>query len=623
MIRQIRRIRLIRLPCYLLPLLIASTAACAQAPSTSQAPANPVPVFKSSANAVVVDVVVTKGQDEPVQSLHKQDFQVFEDGKPQSIDFFEEHTALPDPQINLVKMPPNVFTNVPEAPLTDSVNVLLLDSLNTPRQDQSFMRDQLLKYLKNKKPSARIAIFTLGSRLNLIQGFTGDSGLLQAALKDKHFGFSPVTAEPSRSRSDDDADKEEVAIKAEAFGGARGMGTAGVAALQQSQAQYSEYQGDQRVAMTLDALQHLGRFLAGIPGRKNLIWFASSYPIYFFPNSTEKQPLNNHGEYAKQIKATSDLLTLSKVAVYPIDAEGMMNDHPMDSEHDLGAAGMGGALLTNTMNGAAARSDTISTMRQLAADTGGQAILNSNDLGAALDRVIHNGDHYYTLVYTPANKQMDGNFRNIQIKLGENKYQLSYRRGYYADDSSAPANSKPQKTLVSASVSNQEPAQHADPLTPLLTRGMPASTQVLYAVRVQPAEPQPAPTAKHLGANTKLTGAFTRYTADFLIDPKKIQLELTPEGNRTGKIQVGLLAWDHDGKALNWVGGTMVLNLNPTTYLEIQKTGIRAHAELDIPQTNVYLSTGVYDLNANKAGTLEIPLAPTAPAAALASPSGK
>jgi VWFA-related protein len=487
------------------------------------------------------------------------------------------------------------------------------------------MREQLLKYLKNKQPSTRIAVFTLGSKLNLIQGFTGDSGLLQAALKDKHFGFSPVTAEPSRSRSDDDADKEEVAIKAEAFGGPRGMGTAGVAALQQSQAEYAGYQGDQRVAMTLDALQHLGRFLAGIPGRKNLIWFASSYPIYFFPKSTEKQPLNNHGEYAKQIKATSDLLTLSKVAVYPIDAEGMMNDHPMDSEHDLGAAGMGGGLVHNTMEGAAGRSETISTMQQLAADTGGQAIFNANDLDGALNRAIHNGDHYYTLVYTPANKQMDGNFRSIQIKLGDSKDQLSYRRGYYADDNSAPSliSAKPQKTIVSASGSNQEPAQHSDPLTPLLTRGMPAATQILYAVRVQSADPQPALTAKHLGANTKLTGAFTRYTADFLIDPKKIQLDLTPEGNRTGKIQVGLLAWDHEGKALNWVGGTMVLDLNSTAYAEIQKTGIRAHAELDVPLTNVYLSTGVYDLTANKAGTLEIPLAPAAPAAALSSPSGK
>src|SRR5580658_1067369 len=74
-----------------------------------------VPVFQAHSHAVVVDVVVTKG-DEAVTGLHKQDFQVLEDGKPVSLDFFEEHTArtLPPGAVPpLEKMPPNVYTNVP------------------------------------------------------------------------------------------------------------------------------------------------------------------------------------------------------------------------------------------------------------------------------------------------------------------------------------------------------------------------------------------------------------------------------------------------------------------------------------------------------------------------------
>jgi VWFA-related protein len=582
---------------------------------------NSIPVIQSSTHAVVVDVVVTKGQDEPVTALHKQDFQLTEDGKAQPIDFFEEHTSLAAPSdIKLAPMPPNVYTNVPAAPLTDSVNLLLLDSLNTPRPDQTYIHQQILAYLKSMKPATRIAIFTLGSKLRMVQGFTDDPALLQAALNDKNYGFSPKTTDVSRSRSDDDDDKAAVAAKSEAFGGGtrggggRGMGTAGVNALQQSQAEFVEFQADQRTAITFEALQVLGRYLAGIPGRKNLIWFASSYPIYFFPKSGERQPFNDHREYTDEIKKTADLMTLSKVAVYPVDAEGMMNDHPMDAEHNLGAAGEGGELLRNTMEGAGQRADTMSAMEQLAADTGGEAIFNTNDLNGAVNHAIGNGAHYYTIVYTPTKKEMDGQFRHIQIKINQGKYKLSYRRGYYADDTEKLASVTPGSNLQNSSASksgsatNQQVSLQTSSLQPRLIRGAPSATQVLYAVRVQPSALQPAPSARRAGSNARLTGPITRYTADFLIDWKKVQLQLGPEGSRTGKVHVELLAFDRDGKALNWTGGTIVLNLNAATYAQIQKSGILAHAELDLPRTDVYLATGVYDLESGKTGTLEIPI---------------
>jgi hypothetical protein len=73
-------------------------------------------------------------------------------------------------------------------------------------------------------------------------------------------------------------------------------------------------------------------------------------------------------------------------------------------------------------------------------------------------------------------------------------------------------------------------------------------------------------------------------------------------------IRLELLAYDHDGKALNWTGQTMGLNLDAKTYAAIQHSGIPAHLEIDLPNTDVYLATGIYDLQANKAGTLEIPI---------------
>src|SRR5882757_1001740 len=71
------------------------------------------PTFKSKVRAVLVDVVVTSGKGEPIPDLHKEDFEVLEEGKPQTVSFFEEHKGAPPTQTKLPPMQPNVFTNFP------------------------------------------------------------------------------------------------------------------------------------------------------------------------------------------------------------------------------------------------------------------------------------------------------------------------------------------------------------------------------------------------------------------------------------------------------------------------------------------------------------------------------
>jgi VWFA-related protein len=565
-----------------------------------------VPVLRANTRAVAVDVVVTRGHDEPVTALRKQDFHVIEDGKPQSIDFFEDHAAISaPPNIKLVPMPANVFTNVPAAPESDSVNVLLLDLLNTDRQDQSYVHQQITDYLKNMQPGVRVAIFTLSTGLRLIQGFTADNSLLRSSLDDKKNGVSTQKTSASRSLQDKQDDKEDIerltAIQA---------GAVAIEEVERAQANLASYQENDRALMTLEALQNLARYLTGIPGRKNLIWFSGSFPISVFPSAKENRSFSQTREYNTAVKQTADMLTFSKIAVYPINAAGMMQDHSMGPEQDGNQAGVGPGLLHNIMDEAAQRANIISAMEQLAADTGGEAIFNNNDLAAATARAINNGAHYYTIVYTPTDKQMDGQYRRIEVKLTEGKYKLAYRRGYYADDMEKTSKPKVSKGLKSASASDGHPDGKTDstPLRQLMARGMPSSTQILYGVRVLPAAPQPAPTAIRAGYNPKLPSPTTRYTADFLIDWKKVQLQPAPDGSHTGMIRLELLAYDRDGKALNWTGQTMGLTLDVRTYTAIQHSGIPAHLEIDLPNKDVYLVTGIYDLEADKAGTLEIPV---------------
>jgi VWFA-related protein len=581
-----------------------------------------VTTFKASSEAVVVDIVVTKGHDEPVTGLRKEDFQINEDGKAQPVAYFEEHAPDDAPAAPLPQMPPNVFTNQPAAQSGDSVNVLLLDSLNTDREDQAYVHQEIEKYLNTMDPGTRIAIFALSSKLRMIQGFSTDSSALQAALNDPRYGAQTDKTAMSRSLQDKLADQDEVATLS-----AEQMSPTGLEALQSSQAKHASYQADQRVSMTLEAMNYIARYLAGIPGRKNLIWFSGSFPISVFPTGKDKQQTDAMRQYGAAVRKTADLLTLSKVAVYPVGAEGVVTEHPMEASNFV-STNTEGATPDNRMGGStsqrqpdpmapcaaehSARSSKIMAMEQLAADTGGEAILNANDLSKAISRVVQNGSHYYTVVYTPTNKEMDGKYRRIEVKLNGAKYKLSYRRGYYADaaaeDAASPLDSSDDMTT------------NADPLRHLLARGMPSSTQLLYGVRVIPATPQPASTAPHAGGNTNLTGPLTRYSVDFLIRWNDIDLQVTPRGNHAGKLQLGVIAYGRDGKPVNWVGVSQTMNINPTTFAAIQNSGIPAHLEIDLPNQDVYLATGVYDWASQKAGTLEIPLNPLQAQSASANP---
>jgi VWFA-related protein len=566
-------------------------------------PGSSVPLFKANTEAVVVDVVVTKANGDAVLNLGKENFQVIEDGKPQAVDLFEEHTGESAPATALPPMPANVFTNQPAAPPGNSVNVLLLDSLNTPPPDQAFVHQQILNFLKNVQPGTRIAIFALGSKLRFIQGFSDGPALLRAALNDKNLGARPDTSPASRTRQDDVDDAEHIKTMEMMNGGHM---TAGIEAVQQAQADFAAQQGGEAVQMTLAALRHLALYLAGVPGRKNLIWFSSTFPVTVYPSEKEKNLPAAQRTYAQQIRDTADLLTSSKVAIYPVGAEGMAMNHTVEMQADMAEAVKTGPMgeksnqMTDNGDQNSARAASLQAMEQLASGTGGEAIFNTNDLNKAIARVIQNGSHYYTLVYTPANKTMDGKYRRIEVKLNGGKYKLAYRRGYYADQ---PARSEPV----------DEDSADFDPLRPLLAYGMPSATQLLYGVRVLPALPQPDAGAGRAGGNTALTAPVTRYTVDFMVRWTDVDMDTTAKGTHAGKIQAGVIAYDRDGKALNWIGTKQLMNLNETTYAAIQRSGIPVSLQIDVPPGAYYLATGIYDWGSKKAGTLQVPLTSLSP----------
>jgi hypothetical protein len=221
---------------------------------------------------------------------------------------------------------------------------------------------------------------------------------------------------------------------------------------------------------------------------------------------------------------------------------------------------------------------------------GGQAFYNTNGLKDALTRVVNNGTRYYSLAYTPTDRNMDGKFRRIRLELPNPKYKLAYRRGYYAQD------------LGTEQVAGQK--QDNGPLLPLVGRNLPDLAQIVYKVRVWPLNPQPAPNAPHLGSNTELKAPLTRFGVDFAVAVQDLRLEPTVDGGRYGTIEVMLVAYDREGKPLNFVVTKGELILKPTVYTGLLSVGLQMHKEIDVPKEADYLRTGIYDLGSAAAGTL-------------------
>ena len=589
-------------------------AASAQpSPATQAADNPPVTTLKAETRAVLLDVVVTKGNGEPVAGLTKDDFAVAEDGQPQTVLSFEEHHTQGVKFVPLPKMPPNVFTNVPAAPLAQALTVILLDGLNTPMQDQSYVREEILRYLKTVPDDTPLALFTLGDKLRMITGFNQSRADLIAAMEDKKNAVDPQTSHLSHSPSDEREDQEHIKTLQMMLGGF-GRSSAGVAAAQFAQGEMASYGAELRTEMTVEALQNLARYLAKIPGRKNLIWFASSFPLQFFPSMNAKG-MYDLGVLNNGMKEVADLLAVSRVAIYPISADGLDTRTWMegDSTGPGGRASAGAGLMSDIRREDAESAANIASMNELASETGGEMIHNTNDFVTAVNHAVDNGTHYYTLSYSPTNTKMNGELRSVQIKLRRGKYKLSYRRGYYAFDETTPRPKAATAAVAQAALAvtrgeDTAAALRTAPsaLLPLLQHGSPSSTQILYGLRIAPAQNQPAPGGKFAGGNAKLTGSLTRYTLDFLIRWTDVHFDTAASGTHEGELGLQVIAYDKDGQALNWNGSTMKMHLTPELLQSIQRSGVPAHLEVDMPERAESFATGVYDFLSGKAGTLEI-----------------
>ena len=531
------------------------------------------PSIKVESRIVVVDVVVTDKQGQSVPGLREDDFHLSEDGGPQVVTSFEEHKGAVPNEIKLPPMPPNVFTNFPTARGADSVNVLLLDLLNTQPQNQAFVRQQVIKYLGEVPPGTRLAVFALSSHLRIVRGFTTDFSGISATLEDKKFGVAPEVSRDLQTDANQYSDAEILRQMRKSQAAPSAIDAVGA-----FQREESAERANARSELTLQAFQQIARYLSPIPARKNLIWFSDNFPVSFFPDTGGRVPKNQD-----HIQKTSDMLTAAKVAIYPVSALGVLGDPTFDASKLPGSRRELEARLSANQI----------AMETIAQETGGRAFYSTNALSDAVKHAVSNGSHYYTLAYSPANDKNDGKFRRIQVSLADNNYTLSYRRGYFAD--------QPSHEFTSEDGAD-------DPFVPLIGLDMPDFDQILFKLQVVPKNPQPPANAPRAGNNTKLKAPFIRYDVNFAVALPDIAMGLDANGTRHGRIEIMIIAFGPGDNILNIVRKHSNLTMDSKVYEATQQVGMQIHEEIDAPPGEIYLRAGIYDMNSGNCGTVRAAL---------------
>jgi VWFA-related protein len=569
----------------------------------------PPPTVRINSRAVLVDVVVTDKNGKPVTGLKQDAFSVTEQGKPQTMSFFEEHTGAPAAAPKeLPKFPPDVFSNFSPYPLPPAVNVLLLDSLNTRMENQMFVHQQALKFLKDLKPGSRMAIFTMDLGLHFLQGFTDDPALLFAALgnkKNNEVQNSVMVA----GQEETNAQQNLVGMMSASAGGHGGTtaSPAMTAALQTFMNEISSSQQTGNVLLTMANLQRLATFLDGFPGRKNVIWFSES------PMVVERLDPQTEDEWEK----TRNMLAAARVALYPVDARGVSTIGFYQAGSQLNGSinsasqiiGPTGIQSQRVMAEDAQRNAEQSQMRRIAEETGGRAFVNTNGLSDVLATITADSANFYTLSYTPTNAKMDGAYRNIEVSVAGAKLNLSYRRGYYARDTGLPGSAMATRQKEINKLAAQNPGA-VDPLLPFMDLGMPQSEQILYMVKIQPMAPK-ADAAAPEQTGAKIPGQA--YSVDFAIDLKDLDLKLDSDGLHKGTLNITMIAYDRYGKIASRQDHVVQLNLKPDVYAYFQKTGVPPHFPIELPKGQYWLRIGVYDQGSRKVGTMEVALSSVVP----------
>ena len=422
------------------PAVVCAAVAFAQG---SGEPGQATPIFRAGTTLVEFSVVATDERGQPVTDLKPNEISIVQNGKPQQVAFFRFEGAAFAPDASETRrepIAPGLFTNRIEYSPGPARNVtaIVIDTLNTLPEDQVAVKAQVMQYLRALAPNTRVAVYMLGSNLRILHDFTDDLAALRARLA-KHnieFNVQAVSADELNRRQlqeaehfndavdqyvDDDSDQEAQADaeRQAALDNVRGN-------LARAEEYFQEQLHMRRINQTVSSLEALGNHLAGIPGRKNMVWISGG--LAMLTQGAQDRWVNS---YSSQVRTLAQRLATQGITVYPVQAIGLqvgllgtsttavgsskgqaekMQLRPMTRENDLRIWG---------------------TMDLLADVTGGRTFRNSNDLTAGVRAAATDMRGSYSVgFYVPDNS--DNRWREFDVRVSRPGVRILHRKGYMA-----------------------------------------------------------------------------------------------------------------------------------------------------------------------------------------------
>lgn len=413
-------------------------AAQADGPQKSDQAENQPYKFSTHTNLVVVPVVVLDGHGNHVSGLRRDQFVLSEEGKEQEIARFEEVNAETTPA-QMATVPANVFTNQIVAPRPKKLEIIVLDLLNTPLSGRVEAQRGLMRFLeKSANPDALLALFVVRSDgPHLIHNFTSDSQVLVAAIR--KLQNTPVSRDtPALNTNGGDVDAEALEMRAIMAGAAATaqMGRHPTAAAARAEFRGMEALSDvsqqnQQAVITLDCLQAIAQYFAGVPGRKSLLWASTGFTFGVSSITGTASRGTTLDEWQRTIRKLQE----TNIAVYPVDVGGLSISRADIQVH--GAIPSGAETATLEGMGAGGLVDPVSgkhqTMDILAQTTGGEAFYNLNDSDKLFRRASEDFAQYYMLAYYTKDTGKYG-WRKLRVKVKQEGVGVRSRSGFFFDD---------------------------------------------------------------------------------------------------------------------------------------------------------------------------------------------
>jgi VWFA-related protein len=517
------------------------------------------PTFRVAVDFVEVDVLVTDSQGNYVRDLTKDDFQVFEDGKPQMVSNFVA-IDIPvergqQPLFTNRVVDPDVQSN--ERPFGGRVYVMVLDSAHTLPQNTNLMRLAAKKFI-NEKLGANdlMAVVTARGAAGGAedgQEFTNNKRLLTAAVE-KFRGTQPRSA--TINKIEDLMNTAPIRQAMRASGGTP-----------PEPVDIDAKEREFNARAVLDELTAVADWFSVVHGRKKSILFFSegiSYDIHdVFANGGN----NGAAQIQQRMQDLVRAATKANASIYSIDPRGLMGLSDASIElQGVDPTDAPGQILDQR---ALQNEDRLAreSLQAFSAETGGFAVVNTNRLANAFDRILDENSSYYVLAYYPPNPKRDGKYHNINVRVNRPGLNVRFRKGYANQTGKPPA-----------------PSSGALPV------------DLVEALR------SPVPVS---GLGMKVFAAPFKgmaSNASVLMGVELRGRDLTTSG--TGVIDIAYSAVDVRGRSKASSRDTLTLNLRPETKERVAKDGIRFLYRLELPPGRYQLRIAAHDAATGAVGSL-------------------